>query len=290
MVMDRTAQTVDTAGWMHTTALNGDERMPLLPEAGNLVARLAESEADIDAAQALRYRVFYEEMSAIPSAECARRRRDSDAFDALCDHLLVIARDRPDLPGGVVGTYRLLRRGVARRHGSFYTAGEYDIAPILAHPGEVMELGRSCVHAAYRTRPTMQLLWRGIAVYVFHYRIELMFGCASLAGTDVDAVAGPLSYLHHAHLAPDAFRPRALAARYVDMNRLPADAVDPRRALAALPPLIKGYLRLGGFVGDGAVIDEQFNTIDVCILVKTDLVTDKYYRHYDRERREPGAA
>jgi putative hemolysin len=289
MVMDRTAQTVDTAGWMHTTALNGDERMPLLPEAGNLVARLAESEADIDAAQALRYRVFYEEMSAIPSAECARRRRDSDAFDALCDHLLVIARDRPDLPGGVVGTYRLLRRGVARRHGSFYTAGEYDIAPILAHPGEVMELGRSCVHAAYRTRPTMQLLWRAIAAYVFHYDITLMFGCACLPGNEPERLALPLSYLYYRHLAPADLRPRALPHRYVDMRLMPSGAIDARDALAALPPLIKGYLRLGGFVGDGAVIDPQFNTTDVCVMVKTDLITDKYFRHYERTARK-GAA
>ncbi|HEX9810271.1 MAG TPA: GNAT family N-acyltransferase [Alphaproteobacteria bacterium] len=258
---------------------------------GSLEVRLARSEAEILASQRLRYRVFYREMAARPSAEMARLDRDFDRFDPHCDHLLVFDHSRGDDPElSVVGTYRLIRRPVAARLGGFYTASEFDISKVLALPGEVLELGRSCVDRAHRTRPTMQLLWRGIAVYVFHYRIELMFGCASLAGTDVDAVAGPLSYLHHAHLAPDAFRPRALAARYVDMNRLPADAVDPRRALAALPPLIKGYLRLGGFVGDGAVIDEQFNTIDVCILVKTDLVTDKYYRHYDRERREPGAA
>jgi len=139
------------------------------------------------------------------------------------------------------------------------------------------------VDIAYRQRPAMQLLWSGIAAYVFHYAIVLMFGCASLPGTDPDAVAMPLSYLHHHHLAPLALRPRALVERYVDMRRLDAGQVDSARALAALPPLIKGYLRLGGFVGEGAVIDEQFNTTDVCILVKSDLVTDRYSRHYERQ-------
>jgi putative hemolysin len=132
----------------------------------------------------------------------------------------------------------------------------------------------------------MQLLWRGIAAYVFLHRIDLMFGCASLPGTNPDAIATELTYLYHHHLAPPALRPRALPERYVDMQRVDPSSLDPRRALVALPPLIKGYLRLGGFVGDGAVIDPQFNTTDVAVVVKTDLVTDKYYRHYERQVRD----
>ena len=135
----------------------------------------------------------------------------------------------------------------------------------------------------YRDRATMQLLWRGITEYVNVYGIELMFGCASLAGTDPDALALPLSYLHHFHRAPDALCARALPDRYVAMDRQAKDAIDPAQAQALLPPLIKGYLRLGGFVGDGAVIDRQFNTTDVAIVVKTDLVSDRYYRHYERK-------
>ena len=254
---------------------------------GALQVRLAETVADIDAAQALRYRVFYEEMGAWPSAEMARQRRDFDSFDGVCDHLLVCDHTRGSGAETVVGTYRLIRRAAAARHGSFYSAGEYDIAAIVAAPGEILELGRSCVDASARNRPTMQLLWRGIAHYVFHYEIALMFGCASLPGIDVDALAVPLSYLYHHHLAPPELRPRALPQLYVDMRRLDAAGLDPARALADLPPLIKGYLRLGGFVGDGAVIDRQFNTTDVCIVVKTDLVTDKYYRHYERQARDP---
>jgi len=250
---------------------------------GPLQVRLAETAADIDAVQALRYRIFYESLGARPLPEMLRRRRDFDRFDHGCDHLLVLDHGNGRGSNAVVGTYRMLRRAAARRLGGFYSAGEYDIRPLVAHQGEILELGRSCVDAAYRQRPVMQLLWNGIAAYVFHYDVTLMFGCASLPGTDPDALATPLSYLHYYHLAPSALRPRALNERYIDMHRLSIGAIDPGRALVALPPLIKGYLRLGGFVGEGAVIDEQFNTTDVCILVKTDLVTAKYSRHYERK-------
>jgi putative hemolysin len=254
--------------------------------AGNLGVRIASSAAEIDAVQALRYRVFYDEMGASPDAAALSTHRDRDAFDAVADHLLVV--DHSIGPGaeGVVGTYRLIQREAAARLGRFYSSDEYDIAPVEAFPGRILELGRSCVDAAYRSRVAMQLLWRGIAAYVFHYQIDLMFGCASLHGTDPDALAPELTYLNYNHLAPPALRPRALPHRYVDMRRMLPHLLDPKRIQAQLPPLIKGYLRLGGFVGDGAVIDSQFNTIDVAVVVKTDLVTDKYYRHYERQLRD----
>jgi putative hemolysin len=257
---------------------------------GPLQVRLAESAADIDAAQALRYRIFYEIMGARPLPGMEQRRRDSDGYDQICDHLLVFDHSRGSGAEAVVGTYRLIRRAAAAHFGAFYSAAEYDISPLLAYPGEILELGRSCVDAGYRARPVMQLLWGGIAAYVSHHDIALMFGCASLPGTDPDALSAPLSYLYYHHLAPPALRARALAERFVDMRRLDPAALDPARMLAALPPLIKGYLRLGGFVGDGAVIDRQFNTTDVCIVVKTDLVAEKYSRHYERQSKETWAA
>ena len=254
--------------------------------AGNLGVRLASTAAEIDAVEALRYRVFYGEMGAEPDAATARTGRDRDRFDAIADHLLVVDHAIGSGAEGVVGTYRLIQHDAAKRLGGFYSTSEYDISPILGFPGRIMELGRSCVDAAYRNRAAMQLLWRGIAAYVFHYQIDLMFGCASLPGTDPDAVAMELTYLYLNHLAPPALRPRALPHRFVEMRRLRPDMLDSKRALALLPPLVKGYLRLGGFVGDGAVIDRQFNTTDVAVVVKTDLVTDKYYRHYERQLRE----
>ncbi len=251
--------------------------------AGNLGVRVAETAEEVDAAQALRFRVFYEEMGAHPDAETQASARDRDAFDAVADHLLVIDHDLGEGPASVVGTYRLIRREAARAAGGFYSAAEYDISPLMALPGPILELGRSCVDANHRTRGTLQLLWRGIAAYVFRHRIDVMFGCASLPGTDLDALAPALSYLHAHHLAPPALRPRALPERYVAMDRLPPTGLDIRGVLNDLPPLIKGYLRLGGFVGDGAVLDPQFNTTDVCIVVKTELITDKYSKHYERK-------
>ena len=253
---------------------------------GSLEVRLANSPAEVDWAQALRYRVFYEEMSAFPTVEMASRGRDFDIYDDLCDHLLVIDHANGEGPESVVGTYRLIRRAAAAKAGRFYSSDEYDISPLVALNGEILELGRSCVDANYRTRGSMQLLWRGIAAYVGMHDIQVMFGCASLPGTDVDALAEQLSYLYHNHLAPEALRPVALAERHLSMNRMSADQVDARRALGDLPPLIKGYLRLGGYVGDGAVIDPQFNTTDVCIIVKTELITNKYAKHYERRSRD----
>ncbi|MBN8891210.1 MAG: hemolysin-like protein [Rhodospirillales bacterium 70-18] len=252
--------------------------------AGNLGVRIATAAWEVEAGQALRYTVFYDEMGARPDAAALASHRDSDVYDAVADHLLVVDHARGPGPEGVVGTYRLIRAAAAARIGRFYSAAEYDIGPVLAFPGEVLELGRSCVHRDYRGRVAMQLLWRGIAAYVFRHNIDLMFGCASLPGTDPDALATELTYLYHHHLAPPAIRPRALADRYVDMRRLDPSLIDARRALTRLPPLVKGYLRLGGFVGDGAVVDTQFNTTDVAVVVKTDLVTSKYLRHYERER------
>ncbi len=255
---------------------------------GDLSVRLAETEAEINAAQELRYRIFYEEMSAKPSAEMARLKRDFDSFDSYCDHLIVIDRKRGHDERGIVATYRLLRREAAKRRGQFYSIDEYDISPLTAHPGEILELGRSCVAAEYRNKMAMQLLWKGITEYVLFHQVEIMFGCASFPGTDPTAHRVALSYLHHRHLAPLEFRPRALAQRYVDMNMMPLTEIDEKRALATLPPLIKGYLRLSGYVGDGAVIDRQFGTVDVAIVVVTARVTGKYIKHYTRPDHEDG--
>ena len=255
--------------------------------AGHLGVRIATTEAEIDAVQALRWRVFYEEMRAEPSAAAAALRRDVDAFDAVADHMLVVDHAIGPGPEGVVGTYRLIQQSAAEQIGRFYSDEEYDISPLIGgFQGKLLELGRSCVDAGYRSRAVMQLLWRGIAAYVFRHQIDLMFGCASLPSTDPDEWAAELTYLYYNHLAPPALRPRALPARYVEMRRMDPEDLDSRRTLGALPPLIKGYLRLGCFIGDGAVVEHQFNTTDVAIIVKTGLVTDKYYRHYERQLRD----
>ena len=256
---------------------------PVEVHSGGIAIRLAESAAEVAASQRLRYSVFVEEMQARPTPEQAACRQEFDAYDPHADHLLVFDQTLGTGPDAVIGSYRLMRRDQARAAGQFYTADEYDIASMLAYPGEIMELGRSCVAASYRTGAVMQLLWRGIAEYVLAHDVQVMFGCGSLHGTDPEALAAQLTYLHHYHLAPPALRPVALPERYVELDRLPLAELQPKRALAKLPPLIKGYLRLGGFVGDGAVIDHEFNTTDVCVVVKTDQVTDRYIKHLTRE-------
>jgi len=244
---------------------------PVLAAYGSLEVRIAETEAEIEAAQKLRYRVFYEEMSAIPTPQMREEQRDFDRYDEFCDHMLVVDRNVHDANGepAVVGTYRLLRGEVAACHGGYYTSSEYDLTPMLKGnpPGtRYLELGRSCVLKSYRAKATtMQLLWKGIVVYLNRYAIDVMFGCGSLHGTDPEALKLALSYLHHFHQVPEGQRVSARPELYISMNRMAQDEIDPKEALRKLPPLIKGYVRAGCFIGDGAVIDRQFGTTDVFI-------------------------
>ena len=247
------------------------EQWPVLAVAGALEVRLAETDHEVEQAQRLRYNVFYQEMSAIPSPQMREAGRDFDKYDDVCDHLLVVDRDAHGEDGQplVVATYRLTREKDAARAGGFYTASEYDIAPMLnGLPADTkfLELGRSCVLKAYRARPgTMQLLWKGLMAYVARFDIDLMFGCASLAGLDPEALALPLSYLHHFHAMPAHLRVKARPELFVDMNAMTKEAIEPREGLRSLPPLLKGYVRAGCCIGNGAVIDRQFGTTDVFI-------------------------
>ncbi len=259
---------------------------PVLASSGSLEVRIAQSRREIEAAQKLRYHVFYEEMSAIPSPQMRAQRRDFDKYDDFCDHLLVVDRDTrgPDGLDAVVGTYRLLRGEVAALHGGYYTSSEFDLTSMLDGnpPGtRFLELGRSCVLKTYRTKTmTMQLLWRGIMAYVNRHSIDVMFGCGSLPGTDLDELALPLSYLHHFHPCPDNIRIRARSELCVDMNRMAKEDIDPKAALRALPPLIKGYVRSGTFIGEGAVVDRQFGTTDVLIYLPVSRLDATFRRRF----------
>ena len=208
--------------------------------------------------------------------------RDFDKFDDVCDHLMVVDRDSLGEDGQplVVGTYRLTREKDAIRVGGFYTSGEYDLAPMLnglAPETKYLELGRSCILKSYRSRPgTMQLLWKGLLAYVARFDIDLMFGCASLPGTDVANMALPLSYLHHFHAMPAHLRVTARPELRVDMNRLAKEAIDLREGIRSLPPMLKGYVRAGCCIGEGAVIDHQFDTTDVFIFFPMSGIDARY--------------
>jgi len=257
------------------------DQWPVLAASGVLEVRLAETEAEVEQAQRLRYRVFYEEMAAVPSPRMREERRDFDKFDDVCDHLLVVDRSIHGEDGQplVVGTYRLTRDVDAARAGGFYTSGEFDMSKMLAgHHGErLLELGRSCVLKSYRNRTTtMQLLWKGLLTYVARFSIDLMFGCASFADTSPDALALPLSYMHYFHPIPPGMEVKARPELYVPMDRMAKDRIDPKDGLRALPPLLKGYLRAGACIGDGAVIDRQFGTIDVFIYFPLSNINARY--------------
>lgn len=255
---------------------------------GSLEVRMARNFKEVRKAQRLRYDVFYEEMSAIADGQTLATRRDADVFDVYCDHLLVIdhaslkrnklGRLKPE----IVGTYRVLRQEVADRRGGFYTSAEYGIQALIdANPGKrFMELGRSCVLKPYRNKKTIELLWHGLWSYVLRHKIDVMIGCASIEGTNPDAMAEQLSFLHHNARAPEEWRVKAVDDRFVDMNRISAEAINPKEALRALPPLIKGYLRLGAFIGDGAVVDHQFGTTDVLIIMPVSELNTRYVNYY----------
>ena len=241
------------------------------PARSALSVRLAKDRVDVEAAQKLRWDVFRSELGANLSHS---RALDIDPYDAVCDHLLV--EDSDAGASRVVGTYRLLRQSVAQQHSGFYSAGEYDLSPLAGGAGELLELGRSCVAAGYRNAGTIQLLWRGIAQYLEDNQIGMMFGCGSFHGTDPAQHADTLAYLHHHHLAPPVMRVRALEDRFVDMAQMPRGSYDPRQAMRKLPPLIKAYLRVGAMVGDGAVIDDEFNATDVFIVMPTSAIAQRY--------------
>lgn len=252
---------------------------PVLDNSGPLEARLARTPQEVEAAQRIRFDVFYREMSAKASPEMAAAGRDFDEYDPICEHLLIFDHDNG---GEIVATYRLMREYAAKRSPKgFYTSGEYDITSMLkAREGKrLLELGRSCVLPDYRTGPTMQLLWRGLFVYLLRHDIDLMFGCASLPGTDPKALALELSYLHHFHSVPDGEQVRALPQLYTPMNLIPKDQIKEAEALRELPPLIKGYVRSGARIGDGAVVDHQFGTTDVFIYLPIANIHPRWASH-----------
>ena len=253
---------------------------------GSLEVRLARNSAEIAAAQEVRYRVFYDELGARKHELDSMERRDADRFDAICDHLLVFdnALSGPD-HGRIVGTYRLLRQEVAAAAGGFYSDEEFELNKLISrHPGQrFLELGRSCVLPEYRSKRTIEVLWQGIWAYITHYKIGVMTGCASFHGTVPAAHAEALSYLAQNCRTSSDWDVRAVAGRYCAMDLMPNEAINMKSALAAMPPLIKGYLRVGAKIGDGCVIDHQFGTVDVFIVMPVKEIAARYVTYYSGE-------
>jgi len=241
-------------------------------DTNSIILRLAQTPAEIEAAQRLRYKIFYQEFDVLPPDQISKEQRDFDEYDPYADHLIVIDEAITDPDHKIVGTYRLFRREAMPENMPFYSTQEFDIAPLLKNGGKLLELGRSCVLPEYRTKYVMQKLWQGIAEYLSIHQIDLMFGCASFQERDPQSIVDQLAYLHH-------YRPDCTQ----DLDFKNKDELDARRVFSDLPALIKGYLRLGAYIGRGAYVDRHLHCIDVCIVLPTHKVTGKYMKHFDRK-------
>jgi L-ornithine Nalpha-acyltransferase len=281
-------------------ASSTDGRVPSLPspesykslaEMGSLEVRLAHGEDEIRETQRLRYQVFYNEGGAIPDAATTISCCDADEYDNFCDHLIVT----DNLCGNgvkkenlkIVGTYRLLRGDRAQHAKGFYSAGEFDIVPLLMRHADkrILELGRSCVLESYRNKRVIELLWRGLLAYIRMHRIDVLIGCASFPGIAPDAHAEALSYLAHYAGAKGEWTVRAHSDLYQQMTMIPKESLDERSARESLSPLIKGYLRLGARFGDGAVVDIKFNTTDVFVVMPVDHIDLRYIHFFGGSER-----
>ncbi len=245
--------------------------------------RLARDARDLRGAQRLRYRVFVQELGGDGPMVDHAAALEQDAFDAIFDHLLLIdPRKNPDDLDHVIGAYRLLCSDNIGA-GQFYSEDEYDLTALRQSGRRLLELGRSCVHADHRGGTAMFHLWNGLADYVLERQIEVLFGVASFHGTDIAPIAQALAFLHHNHLAPPGLRVTARPAQRLGMDLVPVADLDRKAAMAATPALIKAYLRLGGYVGNGAWIDHAFNTTDVCLVMDTARMSEKHRAFYLRK-------
>ena len=255
----------------------------ILGRIGSLEVRLATTLSEVEAAQALRYRVFVEEMGAQLPEDAMKQKRDYDTVDRYCDHLVVLDTALTgDVEEQIVGTYRLLRQDVATRHDGFYSQSEFDVMDLVGRNPDkrFLELGRSCVLREYRNRRTLEALWQGNWAYALGHGIDVMFGCASFPGDKPYAHALALSFLNQTAAANDEWSVSAVAGRGLSMDMMPVEAINPRAAIAAMPPLVKGYLRVGALVSSEAVVDLAFRTTDVMVMLPVKHITGRYINHY----------
>lgn len=252
-------------------------------EKNTIILRLAKNEDEIKAAQRLRYKIFYQEFGVTAPPHVEAEGRDFDDYDDYADHLVVIDTSLSDPLQQIVGTYRLFRAERLPENLPFYSTQEFDISDLLKSGARLLELGRSCVLPDYRTKYVMQRLWQGIAEYLSDHNIDLMFGCASFQGTDPKALEDQLAYLHYYHAPPDNLCPVAKPDCTENLTFKAKDDLNVREIFSDLPPLIKGYLRLGAYIGKGAFLDADLNCIDVCIVLPTHKVTGKYLKHFERK-------
>ena len=250
----------------------------------NFHVQLAKTPADLVAIQRLRYEVFVVEMGANTVEIDHEKRLEQDIYDAHCRHLMLLDLDRsPDRSEQLVGVYRVLTQKGADAAGGFYSATEFDLDPLLKSGRNLLELGRSCLRKSYRGGSAMFYLWQGLSTLIVKEDAEILFGSASFKGTNIAALAQPLSLLHEEYLTSVDLRPKVLPQAYVSLSQLEKSQIERLTALKAMPALIKAYLRLGGGVADGAFIDQSFNTTDVCMVLDIKRMSSRQKSIYFRK-------
>ena len=269
---------------IHDLRTPGAPRRSLHPSASGRATRVkdasgfdvvwARSEEDVREAQQLRHLVFAQEMGARLSVPAGSPKgHDIDMFDPYCEHLLVRAAGVGGETGPVIGTYRVLTPANARRVGGLYSETEFDLTRLRPLRPKMVELGRSCVHPAWRTGGAILALWGALAEFMHRNRLDTMVGCASVSMRDGGHFAASLwQRLRKTHLAPIEWR--------VD-PRLPLPVDDLQHDLdVEAPALIKGYLRCGAKVLGAPAWDPDFNTADLPMLLRIDDLPARYRRHF----------
>lgn len=255
---------------------------PLNPQ---FVTKFAQDPFEFEAAQRLRYDVFVKELGGDGPLVDHDRGLEIDKFDPYFEHLLLydVNKASEHSMGQVVGVYRILPSQKADQIGRYYSETEYDLSRLKNDKRRLLELGRSCLHKDYRGGAAMFHLWQALSHYVLEQKVDVLFGTASFHGTDIADLAPALSLLHHRYLAPEALRVQVREEHSLSMNIVPEDQISARQAMLKVPSLIKAYLRLGGYVGDGAFIDYAFNTVDVCLIVDIHAMNARQKQIYTRK-------
>lgn len=233
-----------------------------------LYVALARNACEVAEAQRLRYRVFVEEMGA--QLTCEQPGIEADHFDPFCQHLLVRNGDTAE----VVGCYRILTSEQAAKAGGYYSQQEFDLRQVLRLPGQFMEVGRTCVHPDYRNGAVISLLWAGLARFMAAHQFDYLIGCASIPlSLGMDQIASIWQRLSTTHLAPDQYRV---------YPKKPLPGLDRQNVAveAAIPPLLKGYIRMGAQVAGMPCWDSQFHVADLFVLLDAQRLNPRYARHF----------
>lgn len=257
-----------------------------LVNTSELEVRLTNDQEEISQAQELRYKVFVQEFGAKVSKENESNSIEKDKFDTDCEHLILIDKSIKNSQGKpiIVGTLRLLESVVAQKNFGFYSAREYNLDKILELRKNLLEIGRACIDKNYRGHIALHLLWTGLGAYVLKRNIVMIFGVGSFYGTDPTRLNSALSLLYHKFSASKSLDFKALKPGSVDMNMIPFEELDQRKAMFEMPSLIKAYLRMGARVGNGAFVDTKFNTVDIGIIIEVKLMDMKYKKLYGQSK------